>query len=43
MKVLNIHALLAKGGGVLYLGRLWTDFENSKAVHLVWVTDEKTK
>ena len=31
------------GMGYYYLSRLWTDFENSKAVDLVWVTDEITK
>ena len=31
------------GMGYYYLGHPWTDFENSKAVDLVWVTDEETK
>ena len=31
------------GMGYYYLGRPWTDFENSKVVDLVCVTDEETK
>ena len=31
------------GMGYYYLGRLWMDFENSKAIDLVCVTDEETK
>ncbi len=31
------------GMGYKYLGHLWMDFENSKAIDLVCVTDEETK
>ena len=31
------------GMGYYYLSRPCTNFENFKAIHLVWVTDEETK
>ena len=42
-RICALFALKCRGGGYYYLGRPWTDFENSRAVHLVWVTDEKTR
>ena len=31
------------GMGYYYLSHIWTDFENSKAIDLVWVTDKEIK
>ena len=31
------------GMGYYYLSHPWTDFENSKAIDLIWVTDDETK